>query len=96
MLICLLLLGALAWAVKASWSYSIPNAGKFTALALGAVILLVLVREFVLVRMLNYRNSYLQIAGALLMCTLGWIVFYPYLKWIDPLYVNWGSDYRKG
>ena len=96
LLICLLMLGAFAWAVKANWSYSIPNAGKFTALALGVVFLLVLVREFVLVHMLNYRNSYLQIAGALLMCTLGWIVFYPYLKWIDPLYVNWGSDYRKG
>jgi hypothetical protein len=96
MLTGLLVALALIWVVAANWSSSIPSAGKVTTVALGGLLLLIAVREFILVRMLNYRNSYLQIVGALLMCTLGWIVFYPYLKWIDPLYVNWGSEYRRG
>jgi predicted acylesterase/phospholipase RssA len=91
-----LLMGAgLVWVVAAHWSSSVPNAGKIATITLLGFLLLVAAREFILLRVMNYRNSYLQIAGALLMCTIGWIVFYPYLKWIDPLYVNWGSEYRK-
>jgi hypothetical protein len=83
----------LAWVVAANWSSSIPSAQKITTFALGGMLLLIVVREFILVRLLNYRNSYVQIVGAIFMCAIGWIVFYPYLKWIDPLYVNWGGEY---
>ena len=47
-------------------------------------------------RMLRYRNSYLDLFIAFVMCSVGWIVFYPYLYVIDPLYVKWGSTTGTG
>jgi hypothetical protein len=26
------------------------------------------------------------------MCSVGWIIFYPCLYMIDPLYIKWGSS----
>jgi predicted acylesterase/phospholipase RssA len=94
LLLLAVLLGPLTWWVAAHWSHSIRDAGKIVTVGISALAILVAMREFVLVRALNYRNSYLQILGAVLMCAVGWIVIYPYLRWIDPLYVNWGSGYR--
>jgi hypothetical protein len=91
----LLIATPIVWGIAEHWTSSISGAGKIITFGLGGLILLIAMREFILVRVLKYRNSYLQIAGALFMCTFGWIVFYPYLRWIDPLYVNWGSGYRK-
>jgi predicted acylesterase/phospholipase RssA len=94
-IIVLLLAAPVVWWVAAHWASSISDLGKTITMGLGGLILLIAAREFILVRTLNYRNSYLQILGALFMCILGWIVFYPYLLLIDPLYVNWGSGYRR-
>jgi predicted acylesterase/phospholipase RssA len=88
-------LAAVVWLIVAYWSSSICDAGEGAAIALVCVGVLIALRELLLQRVLHYRNSYLQIAGSILMCCVGWIVFYPYLHWIDPLYVKWGSSYRR-
>ncbi len=77
------------------WSSPIPHVGRVIAIGILVLFLLVAVKELLLERVMRYRNSYLQILGALFMCTVGWIIFYPYLLLIDPLYIKWGSEYRR-
>jgi hypothetical protein len=92
----ILLAGWIVWSVVAHWSAGIifPNAGKWIAIVCGFIVALVLIKELLLNKVLDYRNGYVDILAALVMCGVGWILFYPYLWLIDPFYVRWGSAYR--
>jgi predicted acylesterase/phospholipase RssA len=92
----ILLAGWIVWSVVAHWSAGVvlPNAGRCIAIVFGVILALVLIKELLLDKMLDYRNGYGEILAALVMCIVGWILFYPYLWLIDPFYVRWGSAYR--
>ncbi len=79
------------WAAINHWTALAPVV-KISCFSILGIILLVLVKEVFLGRMLRYRNSYLDVFIAFVMCLFGWIVFYPYLYVIDPLYIKWGSS----
>ena len=79
------------WATVNHWTALAPVVKVFCFSVVG-IILLVLVKEVFLGRILRYRNSYLDVFIACVMCLFGWIVFYPYLYVIDPLYIKWGSN----
>ncbi len=92
-----LLAAWLVWSVRAHWSsgLNLPNAGQVIAIGFVVIVALAGIKELFLDKLLRYRNSYLDIFGAFVMCLVGWIPFYPYLWLIDPFYVRWGSGYRK-
>jgi predicted acylesterase/phospholipase RssA len=85
---------ALIGVIVLLWRYPLPFVPTIVKMAALVVGLLAVERLF-LKRVLKYRNSCLQVIGALIMCGVGWVVFYPYMKVIDPLFVKWGSRYRK-
>jgi predicted acylesterase/phospholipase RssA len=82
------------WALISNWRTTAPVA-KYFSFAAVLIFFLAIFKEAFLVPRLKYRNTYLDIFIAIIMCAIGWTIFYPYLKMIDPLYVKWGSKYRK-
>jgi predicted acylesterase/phospholipase RssA len=76
-----------------TWGHT-PSLGLTIVIVAGTVLAVRAVEIWVFRPVLRYRNSFLQVIGSFIMCTVGWAIFYPYLKWIDPLYVRWGSQYR--
>jgi hypothetical protein len=88
------ILVAFSWLLATNWSTIIGNIGKEFAWLIGVGVCLIGIKEVILQRILKYRNGYLQILGSFIMCTVGWMLAYPYLWLIDPLYVTWGSAYR--
>ena len=79
------------WATVHYWTALAPVV-KFSCFAILGIVLLVVIKEAILGRILRYRNSYLDIFVAVIMCSVGWIIFYPCLYMIDPLYIKWGSS----
>jgi predicted acylesterase/phospholipase RssA len=96
-------LAAFAWIISALWAKTIEYLGSLSSTqhiesislwAIFGVLFLIVMKEVFLKKMLKYRNGYIEILGAIMICTFGWILVCLYLRWIDPLYVNWGSEYR--
>ncbi len=84
----------IGWSLHGHWNSPVLNVGMWITIGFGLVTAMVLIKELFLDKLLHYRNSYLDIFGAFVMCLVGWIPFYPYLWLIDPFYVRWGSGYR--
>jgi hypothetical protein len=83
------LVALLGWAALCEWTFVAPLVEIFVFTILG-ITALVFFKEMILGRILKYRNSYLDVSIAVIMCLFGWLIFYPYLYLIDPLYIKWG------